>query len=352
MSATVLDFRSDTVTKPCAAMRAAMAAAEVGDDVYEEDRTVQRLEAEVADCLGKERALFVPSGTMGNLIAAICHGTARSAFPEIIVGNASHAFHDEVGNMAAVARCHSRQLPNDADGTIPLEALRVALGEGDNIHYSDVKAVFLENTHSSCGGVPLPLEYVQSVAAICRTRPTPVALHCDGARLWNAAVAQRRTVAELAKPFDSLMVCMSKGLGAPMGSLLVGNNDFIHTARRARKMLGGGMRQVGCVAAAALVGLHQNFPRMHLDHDLAAQFATEIVPLLGAGDRLVPPHTNMVMLKFADPRKKDAVLALSKEQGVLLSDWSEDTIRVVTHLGLSSEMVGEAVERMKQLHVW
>lgn len=355
---TVVDFRSDTVTQPCDDMRRAMAAAPVGDDVYGEDPTVARLECEVAEMLGKDAALFVPSGTMANLIAGICHGTARTAFPEIVMGNASHTFHDEVGNLAAVARVHSRQLSNAADGTIPLGELRRALGEGEDIHYSDVCAVFLENTHSSCGGIPLQLEYVRDVAALCAAaRPAErrVALHCDGARLWNAATALRVPIAELARPFDSLAVCMSKGLGAPMGSLLVGEKTFIHTAKRARKMLGGGMRQIGCVAAAALVGLHKNFPRMAQDHALAQQFADGIAPLLARSNAGVvqKPETNMVMLRFNTATKKNAVLAAAKERGVLLSDWNETTIRVVTHCNLTPEMVSAACARMAEADgVW
>ncbi|HBY95842.1 MAG TPA: threonine aldolase, partial [Chloroflexi bacterium] len=236
---TPIDLRSDTVTFPTPAMRQAMAKAEVGDDVYGEDPTVNRLEALAAEMLGKEAALFVPSGTMGNLVCLLTHCGRGD---EVIMGDRAHTYLFEAGGSAAVGGIHPRVLPNQSEGTLDLEQVRDAI-RSENVHHPRTKLLALENTHNRAGGTVLPLDYIASARAICDEHG--IALHCDGARLWNAAVFLGESPAAVAAPFDSLSVCLSKGLSAPVGSLVVGSAVFVREARRARKQLGGGMRQAG-----------------------------------------------------------------------------------------------------------
>ncbi len=242
---TPIDLRSDTVTRPTPAMRQAMADAVVGDDVYGEDPTIRRLEEMVAARLGKEAAVFVPSGTMGNLVSVLSHCGRGD---ELILGDQSHIFHYEQGGSAAVGGVHPRPLPNHADGTIDLNQIEDAI-RSDNEHYPVTRLIALENTHNRCGGAVLTPEYVDSVGALAQAHG--LKLHVDGARLWNAAVALHETPARLVAAADSVSVCFSKGLAAPVGSAVAGSHAFIRQARRMRKQVGGGMRQAGVLAAAA-----------------------------------------------------------------------------------------------------
>lgn len=245
----IIDLRSDTVTKPTPAMREAMFKAEVGDDVYGDDPTVNKLEELAAKMLGKEAALFVCSGTMGNLLALLTHCTARG--DEAIVGSESHIVIHEQGGAAALAGVALRMVKTQHDGTMLLEDIEESINP-DDIHFTRSKLLCLENTWH---GVPLSLEYMKDACALGRKHG--LLLHLDGARIFNAATALGVTAKEVAAPFDTVQFCFSKGLSAPMGSALCGSRQFIERARRLRKMVGGGMRQVGIVAAAAIVGLEQ-----------------------------------------------------------------------------------------------
>ena len=284
------DFRSDTVTRPGPGMRAAMAAAEVGDDVLGDDPTVIALEAEVAELLGFDAALFVPSGTQSNLVGVMTH-CARG--DEYIVGQEAHTYRYEAGGAAVLGSVQPQPLDNAADGTIPLPAIEAAVKPNDT-HFARTRLIALENT---IGGKVLPAGYAAAVREMANARG--LAMHLDGARLWNAAVKQGVAPRTIAKDFDSVSVCLSKGLGAPVGSVLCGGRDFIKDARRWRKMLGGGMRQAGIIAAAGRYALANNVSRLAEDHENAAR--------LGAGLAkhselaVAPTQTNMVFVTVPQP---------------------------------------------------
>ena len=334
----VIDLRSDTVTQPTPAMRRAMAEAPVGDDVYGEDPTVNRLEAMAAELLGKEAALFVPSGTMGNLICLLVHCGRGD---EYIVGDSQHTYLYEAGGASAVGGIHPRVLPNQSDGTLALGEIEAAI-RPENVHFPRTKLIALENTHNRMGGRVLPPEYVRHVRALADRHN--LRLHGDGARLWNAAVALGMEPAELAAPFDSLSVCLSKGLAAPVGSLVVGSRDFIAEARRARKLLGGGMRQAGVLAAAGIVALTEMIPRLAEDHDNARRLA-EGLETLGY-EVLHPVETNIVIFRQPDKRPSEERVAAWRERGLLVHALGNDTYRAVTHYGISTSDIRQALEIM------
>jgi threonine aldolase len=307
-------------------MRKAMAEAEVGDDVFGEDPTVNRLEEVAAQRLGKEAALFVASGTMANLVSQMAHCGRGD---EMILGNLAHSFYYEQGGSAAVAAIHPRTVPNRPDGRISLDELEAAI-RGDNIHFPRTRLIALENTHNLCGGAPLDPDYLRSVADIARRHQ--VRLHIDGARLFNAAAALGIPARELATEADSISVCLSKGLAAPVGSLVCGSTQFIHAARRARKVLGGGMRQAGVLAAAGIVALNEMVDRLVEDHVNAARLAVGLAALPGL--ELDPERykTNIVYFDVAAPGLSAAELVggLQKE-GVRMLAAGPRTIRAVTH---------------------
>src|SRR5690349_1917240 len=262
-----VDLRSDTVTKPTPEMREAMAEAEVGDDVYRDDPTLNRLEGLAAEMLGKEAALFVPSGTMGNLLALLVHCQRGD---EVIVGNQSHIYLNEAGGMAALGGIQACPLPNQEDGTLRPEDIRASIRTED-VHHPITRLVCLENTQNICGGVPLTAEYTRQVGEI--VHENGLSLHVDGARIFNSAVAQNVSVRDLVEPADSVMFCLSKGLASPIGSMLVGSAKFVARARHLRKMLGGGMRQVGIIAAAGIISLEKMVNRLADDHVHARKLA-------------------------------------------------------------------------------
>jgi threonine aldolase len=264
----IIDLRSDTVTRPTAEMRRAMAEAAVGDDVYGEDPTVNRLEELGAAKLGKEAALFVPSGTMGNLISVLTH-TPRGA--EVILGDESHIYHYEQGGASAVGSCVFHPVATEANGELALDRIEAAIRNADNAHFAAPGVICLENTHNRRGGAVLSVEYCRQVRAIADRHGLPV--HLDGARLANAAGALNVSLKELADPFDSVQFDLSKGLGAPVGGLVAGSGEFIKKARRYRKLLGGGMRQAGVIAAAGIVALEKMTDRLRDDHALARRLA-------------------------------------------------------------------------------
>lgn len=333
-----LDFRSDTVTKPTPEMRRAMYEAEVGDDVYREDPTVNRLEARAAEILGKEAALFVPTGTMGNQVAVLTH-TRRGE--EVIVEGESHVFMYEVGGIAALAACQVRTVPG-VRGAMDPAAVEAAI-RADNVHFPRTGLVCVENTHNRSGGCVLPPENVAAVAEVAHRHGIPV--HMDGARIFNAAVALGRPAAELVAPVDSVMFCLSKGLAAPVGSLLVGSRDFIAEARRYRKLLGGGMRQAGVLAAAGLVALEMMVDRLAEDHANARRLAEGIAAIPGLKVDMETVQTNMVMVDIADGRWTAAALVQAlKQEGVLCNDTGPRRIRMVTHKDITAADVELALD--------
>ena len=345
-----IDLRSDTVTLPDAEMRRAMAEAEVGDDLYGEDPTVARLEAEAAAAAGMEAALFVPSGTMGNEIALHLLGRPGR---EVICDALSHVIHHEVGAMAALSALMPCTIASPA-GLLDPDAVERAIVP-DLPYRSRTGLLVVENTHNFAGGTVYDRPRIDAVLAVARRHGLPV--HCDGARIFNAATALGTTVAALAAGFDSLMFCLSKGLGAPVGSMLCGGQDFIREARRVRKMFGGGMRQAGVIAAAGLVALRKGPARLAEDHANAARIAHALVGLSGLDLDPAAVRTNIVVVRVTrDGGSREggpalAFLARLEEAGVLGSPVAWDRIRFVTHRDVRRERIDEAIERIRQVAV-
>ena len=327
----VIDLRSDTVTQPTAAMRAAMLAAEVGDDVYGEDPTVARLQQRLADDLGFGAALFVPSGTQSNLCGLLAHCQRGD---EYLVGADAHTYRFEGGGAAVLGSIQPQPIPHAADGTLPIDALDAAV-KPDDPHFARTRLLALENTWH---GRVLPQDYV--IAACDWARSRGLATHLDGARLFNAAIAGGRSARELAAPFDSVSVCLSKGLGAPVGSVLVGSPELIEAAKRWRKMLGGGMRQSGILAAAGLHALDHHVARLADDHARAATLAQGLRGIDGI--HVIAQHTNMVFIDVARERLR-ALDAHLRAHGVRASIGYLPTVRLVTHLDIDDAGIEQAV---------
>ena len=326
------DFRSDTVTRPSAGMRAAMAAAEVGDDVFGDDPTVKRLEARVAEAIGKEAGLFVPSGTQSNLIALMTHCERGD---EYLVGQQAHCYRWEAGGAAVLGSIQPQPLENAPDGTIALADIEAAI-KPDDPHFARTRLLALENT---IGGKILPTDYVQAATALAKRHG--LSCHLDGARLMNAAVALGVPVATLAQPFDTVSVCLSKGLGAPVGSVLVGAKAAIARARRLRKMLGGGMRQAGILAAAGLYALEHNVERLAQDHANARALAEGLAKLPGL--TVTPPDTNIVFVGV-EASVGPALAAHLTQHGIgVVSMYGATRQRWVTHLDVDAQAVEHAL---------
>ncbi len=339
----IIDLRSDTVTVPTPEMRRAMFEAEVGDDVYGEDPTVNRLEAEAAAMLGKEAALFVPTGTQGNQVAILTH-TRRG--DEVIVESESHVFFYEVGGIAALAGCQTRPVPG-VRGAMDPDQVEAAI-RADNVHFPRTGLVCVENTHNRSGGCILPVENIRAVAEVAHRHGVPV--HMDGARVFNAAVALNMPVAEVVAPVDSVMFCLTKGLGAPVGSVLVGSQEFIAEARRNRKLLGGGMRQVGILAAAGLVALHTMVDRLAEDHANARRLAEGLARIPGLTVEMETVQTNMVMFDILDLRWDAAALSGAMQRaGVLSNAVGKRRIRLVTHKDVAADDIPDALDRIEQV---
>lgn len=334
-----IDLRSDTVTKPTPEMREAMAAAEVGDDVYGDDPTVNRLEALAADLLGKEAALFVPSGTMGNLLAVLVHCQRGD---EAIVGNQSHIYLNEAGGMSALGGIQPCPIQNRPDGTLALDDIRASIRTED-VHHPITRLVCIENTQNICGGVPLTAEYTRQVADLARRND--LAFHIDGARIFNAAAAQNVSARELVEPADSVMFCLSKGLAAPVGSMLAGTTKFITRARHIRKMLGGGMRQVGVLAAAGIVSLERMTGRLAEDHARARKLADGLRQIKGLVVDANSPYSNMVYLNLDSAVQSDAygVTQKMKDLGVLVDPENARRFRLVTHYAIDESAVEKTI---------
>jgi threonine aldolase len=319
---TMIDLRSDTVTRPSPGMRAAMAAAEVGDDVWGDDPTVQRLQATVADRTGHEASLFFPSGTQSNLAALMAHCDRGD---EYLVGSLAHTYNYEGGGAAVLGSIQPQPIENAPDGTLPLEKIAAAIKPTDDDHFARTRLLALENTTN---GRVLPQDYVRDAVALARERGLSV--HLDGARVFNAAVASARPVADLCRPFDTVSICFSKGLGTPVGSVLVGSRPLIARAKRWRKVLGGGMRQSGILAAACLYALDHNVERLADDHVNAARLAEGLARI---DQVVVVSHaTNMVFAHFREPDCEPLATWL-KSRGILAQ--IRCPTRFVTHLDIS-----------------
>ena len=319
----VIDLRSDTVTKPTAEMRAAMLAAEVGDDVYGEDPTVNRLEALAAATLGKEAALFVCSGTQSNLLALLSHCERGD---EYIVGQQGHTYKYEGGGAAVLGSIQPQPLDYEADGSLDLDRVESAI-KPDDPHFAKTKLLCLENTQ---GGKVLPLDYLKSAQEFTRARG--LGLHLDGARVFNAAVHLKVPVSEVSRYFDSVSVCLSKGLGAPVGSVLCGTKALVAKARRWRKVVGGGMRQAGVLAAAGIYALENNVERLATDHENARALARALTGIEGVAVAPNGAQTNMLYINI-EPQRSVRMREVLKSQGILIS--GQGSIRLVTHLDVN-----------------
>jgi threonine aldolase len=337
-----VDLRSDTVTRPTAAMREAMARAEVGDDVYGEDPTVNRLQEKVAALLGKEAALFVPSGTMANQIAL---SVLTRPGDEVIVSRGAHCMYYESGAGAALTGVQFRELGGD-DGFYEAADVERAVNP-DNAHYPPTTVVAIENSHNRGGGRVVPMARVNAIAEVVRKRA--IALHLDGARLFNVHVATGTSLKDLAAPFDTVSVCLSKGLGAPVGSLVAGTKASMQRAHRRRKMLGGGMRQAGILASAALYALDHHVTRLAEDHANARAFA-EIVAR-APGIKVGPVETNIVVWELGPDVPVDAAgfVERARGRGVLLNAMGERRVRAVTHLDVDRAACTVGAERVAEL---
>jgi len=334
----IIDLRSDTMTQPTASMRRAMAAAEVGDDVFGEDPTVNRLEEMAAERLGKEAALFVTSGTMANLVSQLAHCGRGD---EIILGSLAHTFFFEQGGSAAVGSIHPRTVANQTDGTLALADIEDAI-RGDNVHFPRSRLILLENTHNLCNGSPLGVDYMKAVGEIARRHGLKI--HVDGARIFNAAVALGLDTKELAAEADSVSFCLSKGLAAPVGSLVCGTRDFIAEARRARKLLGGGMRQAGVLAAAGIVALEEMVERLADDHAHAQKLARGLaeIPGLSIDPDQVPTNILFFEVTRAGMTPRDFVQRI-EAKGVRMLPTVARKVRAVTHYQITSEDIDQAL---------
>ena len=340
-----IDLRSDTVTKPTPEMREAMAEAEVGDDVYGDDPTVNRLEEIAAEMLGKEAALFVPSGTMGNLIALLVHCQRGD---EVIVGNQSHIYLNEAGGMSALGGIQPCPIQNQPNGTLALDDILASIRTED-VHHPITRLICLENTQNVCGGVPLSVEYTRQVGELAHAHN--LFLHIDGARIFNSAAAQNVGAKELVESADSVMFCLSKGLASPIGSMVVGTGKFIMRARHIRKMLGGGMRQVGIVAAAGIISLEKMTRRLGEDHVRAKKMADGLRQVKGLEVDVDSPHTNMVYLNFSEAMEihPTHISARMKERGVLIDADNTQRLRLVTHYQIDAAAVEKAVAAFREV---
>jgi threonine aldolase len=336
----VIDLRSDTVSKPTEAMRRAMYEAEVGDDVFGDDPTVNRLEAKAAEVTGKEAAVYVPSGTMANLISVMTHTRPGD---EVLLGDQCHIFNYEVAGAARLGGVQSHALPNRLDGTFDLDQLEAAI-RPPNIHTPRDPLLCIENTHNRCGGAALPLAEMDALTGLARRHNMRV--HLDGARVFNASAALSAPVARIARDCDSVSFCLSKGLGCPVGSLICGSADFVQEARRNRKMLGGGMRQAGILAAAGLYALEHNVQRLPDDHTNAARLAAGLAEI----GPFVPnkPQTNIVVADVVRG-ELDNWLRAFRQAGVLAVGFGPQRMRLVTHINVARQDVDDALARIRQV---
>lgn len=338
MTKRIVDLRSDTITQPTPSMRKAMATAEVGDDVFGEDPTVNRLEEMTAERLGKEAGLYVTSGTMANLVCQLTHCGRGD---EMILGDQAHIFFYEQGGSSAVGSIHPRTIPNQPDGKLLLEDIEAAV-RPENVHFPNTRLVVLENTHNRCNGAPIDSAYLQSVRRLADKYGLKI--HMDGARLFNAAVALDIPAAELAAAADSVSICLSKGLAAPVGSVVCGTRSFVDSARRARKVLGGGMRQAGVLAAAGMVALTEMTARLAEDHANARRLAEGLAELKGLSVDPEVVKTNIVFFETKDDDYAAEHLAEDLTAGgVRVLPTGKSRLRAVTHYHITAEDIDHAL---------
>ena len=332
MSQRVFDLRSDTITQPTEAMRQAIFEAEVGDDVYGEDPTVNKLEEIVAEMTGKEAALYVSSGTQGNFTSVLAHCGRGD---EMILGDRAHIFTAEQGGAAAFGGVHPRPIHTNEDGTLDLDEIEASI-RADNEHYPVTKLVCIENTHGYSGGRVLPVDYMDAIGELAHSHG--LKLHVDGARLWNAAVVLGESPARLLKHADTASLCLSKGLSAPVGSVVVGSKEFIHKARRNRKAAGSGMRQAGMIAAAGIVAVTEMVERLADDHDNAKALAIGLSQLDGIQVDPADVETNIVYYDVIHDEITPAQLSAAlKEQGVLSNPSGGKRMRAVANRHIATE---------------
>ena len=335
MTRPIIDLRSDTVTRPCEAMRLAMLRAEVGDDVYGEDPTITALQDRMAQITGHESALFFPSGTQSNLVALLSHCQRGD---EYIVGQTAHTYKYEGGGAAVLGGIQPQPLERTAAGIIGLTRIEDAIKD-DDIHFAKTRLLALENTTTT--GVAVPLDYFRQARQLCDRKN--IAMHLDGARVFNAATALGVDVSEITSRFDTVSICLSKGLGAPVGSVLTGSARLIEIALRWRKTVGGGMRQSGILAAAGLFALENNIDRLIEDHQLANHLHTQLSQFEGIELTTEQANTNMVFFNLKDGNY-DGFYEFARQQNVLFGD--RHPIRMVTHKDLSKELVDTAISRL------
>jgi threonine aldolase len=342
-NAGMIDLRSDTVTLPSPAMREAINRAALGDDVYGEDPTVNQLEALAAEKAGKAAAVLVSSGTMGNLAALLAHGGRGQ---RAIIGDKSHIYNYEAGGASALGGLIYHPLPTNADGTLDPAHVAAALVNSSDSHTSPPGVVCLENTHNVCGGVVLKPEYMAQIHQLAQAAGVP--LHLDGARVFNAAVALNVDVRAITQHVDTVQFCLSKGLAAPVGSIVAGSAEFITKVRRARKMLGGGMRQAGIIAAAGVVALTEMVERLDDDHQNARRLAEGLATIPGLHIDLTLVQTDIVRFELAaGTLEPKAFLAALREHGVIMGSMGGRTIRAVTHYGIERTHVDQAIAAVR-----
>jgi len=340
----LIDLRSDTVTKPTPAMRRAMAEAEVGDDVYLEDPTVNRLQERAAEILGKEAALFVPSGTMGNQICVRLHTRPGT---EVVLEERSHIFNYEMGSSAVISGVTLRPV-RGVEGMLNGDLIAPAIHHSAPYYVTPTSLVALENSHNMAGGAVMPLAAMNDICERAHALGLPV--HLDGARIFNAALALGTTVAEVARPFDSVMFCLSKGLGAPVGSLIAGTYDFIREAVSVRKMLGGGMRQVGVLAAAGLIALEESPKTLIEDHRNARRLAEGVAEMRGVAIDPERTQTNIVIFDISGTGLTTAQFAAElKARGVLANGINPRDMRMVTHYDVSRDDIEQTLQTVKEI---
>lgn len=340
-----IDLRSDTVTLPTDEMRTAMAEAIVGDDVYKEDPTVNELQKRAAEITGKEAGLFVSSGTMGNLIAALVFCQRGD---EVIMGDLAHTFLFEVGGVSALGGIFPHILPNKPDGTIKLEEIEGAIRPYD-VHDPISRLLILENTHNRCGGTVLPLEYLDAAGELSHQHG--LNYHLDGARIFNSVVASGNSVSRIARSADSITFCLSKGLAAPVGSVLCGTSEFIAKATKIRKQLGGGMRQAGILAAAGLVALDKMVERLQEDHQNARILAEALSNMRAVHLTKGIPQTNMLFISFDVDRigTPSQIHLMLKERGILFGQVGKNEFRLVTHYGITKHEIDTVVHAFNSI---
>ena len=341
----IIDLRSDTVTLPTPAMRDAIYNADFGDDVYGEDPSTNHLEKMAAEMVGKEDAILVSSGTMGNLISLLVHCRHGD---EIILGDQAHIFYYEVGGMSALGGIVPHTVTNQPNATMRLEDIEAAI-RGDNIHYPHTRLICLENTHNRCNGMPITAEYTDSVRELADRYG--VGIHLDGARIFNAAIALGVPVTDLTRGVDSLSFCLSKGLSAPVGSMICSSREFISEARRVRKILGGGMRQTGIIAAAGIVALEKMMKRLVDDHANAHRLAVGIAGISGLKVDLENVRTNIIVFSLENNNglTEDDFMTRLEERGVKFLCRGSCEFRMVTHHGITAQDIDLVLEILKDV---